>query len=702
LKNLKTYFILLTAILIALLYFIASLYRTSSNEFNLKLSEIPDRDFIAPFDFDVHKDLKKLQSEQEEAAKDVKPVYMVSENLKFNSQKNLDYIFQHFNNEESFEKIKANFLNKDYDFSDDCIKYLMDTPKRQIVYEFLSNEISAILDIGIYPDALYLNDPIKIEKFGRITPYRLKSRYSLQEAKNKLLETLSKKRDNPIEAKIVSKMSDYVLIPNIIINEDMTKLEREKAREKIPTIMGKVQKNEVIVEQGHKVTSIELLKLQSLMKATQNYSATKNKYQMIQSIFGVFIFSLVLLVLFNFILTALFHEKYSTTSRLLVILGSFLLTIIFTIAVHNVLQVSSLLIPFSFAVLLVAVIFNVHIGIIFNFFSLFFVSLFLNWSFVNPLILSLGTLGGILALKKIKNNQEYYPQAFYLIASFFVIISLISLIKLDSFSIYSRHLIWGIGSCILSIVGFILFSPIIEHKLNMATKQILLELLDFDNPLMQKVAKIAPGTYHHSIIVGNLAESAAEAIGANHLLARVGSYYHDIGKIENPQFFIENGTDNENPHDKMIASESAHVIKKHINDGIALAKKINLPEAILQFIRQHHGTSLIRYFYNKAIESNLKINETDFQYSGPKPQTKETAIVMIADIVESTTKSLDVINEEIIKEVLEKTVKNLMDEKQLDEAPITLREINIVKSQMMPILLGVYRKRLEYPEPNTD
>jgi putative nucleotidyltransferase with HDIG domain len=349
-------------------------------------------------------------------------------------------------------------------------------------------------------------------------------------------------------------------------------------------------------------------------------------------------------------------------------------------------------------VLLIALIFNPHIGILYNFINLIFVSLFLNWSFINPAILSIAAFGGIIALKRMKKRQEYYPLTLYLLLSYFIVITAVSLIRFENFSIYLWHLLWGIISSVTAIVGLILIVPLVERKLNMATKQILLELLDFDNPLLQRMSKITPGTYHHSLIVGNLAESAAEAVGANHLLARVGSYYHDIGKIENPQFFIENNPNSTELHDKMMANESALLIKQHINDGLSLAKKYNLPKPIIEIIKQHHGTGQIRYFYMKAQETNLDIDEEQFYYNGPKPRSKEAAIVMIADIVESTTKSMEDFSETVIKKILDDTVFKLVNDGQLDETPLTLKELDIIKTYMLPIITGVYRKRLEYPE----
>jgi putative nucleotidyltransferase with HDIG domain len=661
----------------------------------MKLGEISEKDIIAPFDFYVYKSDENLHAEQETAAAKVQPIYKVSENLKFNAQKNLDFVMQHFalSNNKDTESIRNKLLQNGYDVSSENVSYLLDDSRRLKIYNFLTEELTKIFNIGIYPDN-YAYQEIKIAKINRITDYELKRLYSLEEAKNKLISKLSSER----EKKAVKELADIILIENIVVDNEMTSLEKQKAKENVPLTVGKIQKNEKIIGKNQKVTSIELLKLNSLVKTQKDQQSSKSNFELLMSSLGVFLLSMLVLSFFFYVLQLFFPENFSSLSRLIIIMGSVLFSIILTIIVNQIFKIPSLVIPFSFSVLLIALIFNPHIGILYNFINLIFVSLFLNWSFINPAILSIAAFGGIIALKRMKKRQEYYPLTLYLLLSYFIVITAVSLIRFESISIYLWHLLWGIISSVTSVVGLILIVPIVERKLNMATKQILLELLDFDNPLLQRMSKITPGTYHHSLIVGNLAESAAEAVGANHLLARVGSYYHDIGKIENPQFFIENNPNSTELHDKMMANESALLIKQHITDGLSLAKKYNLPKPIIEIIQQHHGTSQIRYFYTKAQETNLDIDEEHFYYNGPKPRSKEAAIVMIADIVESTTKSLDDFSETVIKKILNDTVLKLVNDGQLDEAPLTLKELDIIKTYMLPIIMGVYRKRLEYPE----
>ncbi len=691
----KFLLIIITAVIIAFLHFLVNPYRFYSYDYDLKLGEIAEKDIIAPFDFNVYKNQETLRAEQEAAAAKVQPIYKVSENLKFNAQKNLDFIFQHFSLSTITDstEIRDKLQQNGYELSSESIQNLLNEERRFRIYSFLTEELSKIFHIGIYPDN-YRYQKIKIAKVNRIIEYELKQLYSLVEAKNKLVA----KTSSPIDKKIVREIADIILIENIVIDNEMTELEKQKAREKVPVTLGRVQKNEEIIRKNQKVTSTELLKLQSMIRAQKDQHTTKNTSQLLVSSLGVFFLSLLILFTFYYILQLFFSKNFSSTSRLIVLLGSLTLSVIFTIIVNSYLQIPSLIIPYSFSVLLIAIIFSPHVGITFNFVNLIFVSLFLNWSVVNPVILCLSTLAGIIALKNMKKRLEYYPLTLYLILGFLLIVTSISLIRHEVFEIFLWQMVYAAISVITSMVLLFLLAPIVERKLNMATKQILLELLDFDNPLLKKMSMLIPGTYHHSLIVGNLAESAAEAIGANHLLARVGSYYHDIGKLENPQFFVENNPNSEELHDKMMANESSNLIKNHIANGIALAKRSKLPKPVIEVLQQHHGTTKIRYFYDKAMKSNLDIEPHQFHYDGPKPQTKEAAIVMIADIVESTTKSLTDFSEDAINEVLDKTVKNLILEGQLNEAPLTMKELDVIKKYMLPILMGVYRKRLEYPE----
>jgi len=231
----------------------------------------------------------------------------------------------------------------------------------------------------------------------------------------------------------------------------------------------------------------------------------------------------------------------------------------------------------------------------------------------------------------------------------------------------------------------------------------LLELANLNQPLFQKMIIEAPGTYHHSIIVSSLVEAAAEAIGANALLAKVSAYYHDIGKLNKPLYFIENQTGSENKHDKLSPKMSSLIIVSHVKDGCEIAAKAKLGRPIINIIRQHHGTSLVSYFYDKAKkdkdESMRSLSETDFRYPGPKPQTKEAGLVMLGDVVEASSRTLTNPTPARIRSLVRERIEAVYMDGQLDECELTLSNLNTIAETFTKILTGIFHHRVDYPEP---
>jgi putative nucleotidyltransferase with HDIG domain len=240
--------------------------------------------------------------------------------------------------------------------------------------------------------------------------------------------------------------------------------------------------------------------------------------------------------------------------------------------------------------------------------------------------------------------------------------------------------------------------PLLENLFGRTTNIKLLELADFTQPLLKRLMIEAPGTYHHSLIMASLAEQAAEAIGANALLARVGAYYHDIGKLSNPDYFIENQQAIANPHDPLTPTMSSLVVISHVKEGVALAQASHLDRVILDFIEQHHGTSLIHYFYHRALEQSTEIEPESFRYPGPKPQSKVAAILMLSDAVEAASRTIDEPSPGRIRDMVEKIINNKFIDGQFTECPITLHDLSTIAESMMTTLSGIYHARVEYQQ----
>jgi putative nucleotidyltransferase with HDIG domain len=393
------------------------------------------------------------------------------------------------------------------------------------------------------------------------------------------------------------------------------------------------------------------------------------------------------------------EEKKSVTDFLPVNLG-FVLVTIFAILTNHVFSLNNLLIPFALTAIAAAILVSVDYGILYSVCSMLIISPFINWESYPPVILLLSAISTLVLIKRQKAHHEYLSIWFYLVITVVSANLALSLYKSDPLNIVFRNIGFSVVSAAISIMGIIMIVPYYEKKWNRATKQTLLELLDFNHPLLKKLATSAVGTYHHSLIVGNLAERAAEAIGANPLLARVGSYYHDIGKIINTEIFTENNEESSEIHDGMTPDKSASLIKNHVLEGVTMARKYKIPQPVIDIITQHHGNSTIRYFHDQAEKMKLPSEGDTYQYPGPRPQSKEAALVMIADIVESTTKAKTIKDEKDIVKIIDDTISRLIREGQFDEAPITMKDLAVVKESMMPVLGSIYRKRLDYPDDN--
>jgi putative nucleotidyltransferase with HDIG domain len=239
-----------------------------------------------------------------------------------------------------------------------------------------------------------------------------------------------------------------------------------------------------------------------------------------------------------------------------------------------------------------------------------------------------------------------------------------------------------------------------EKLFDFTTDLTLLELGNLNLPLFKEMAIEAPGTYHHSIVVGSLAEAAARSIGADPILARVGSYYHDIGKLKKPEYYIENQIGVKNPHDTLKPQMSALIIISHVKDGVEMGKKMKLPKKLIDIIEQHHGTTAIELFYQKALAENPDVSEDTFRYPGPTPKNKESAVIMLADTVEASARSEKTITVTKLQKILKDSIEKKFNDGQLDDCPINRHDLELIKTSFLSILTGVFHPRIEYDIPS--
>ncbi|NLN47749.1 MAG: HDIG domain-containing protein [Clostridiales bacterium] len=495
----------------------------------------------------------------------------------------------------------------------------------------------------------------------------------------------SKNRLNQIGERITND----IIKPNLFYDEEETNKKRIEARNNIEDIL--IKKGTRIISKGQVVNSqqIELLKSYGLIKDHEG-----RDWKILVS-YSVLIF-LPLAVLYLYLRT--FCPKVWTNNSMLLLLSiNMLITLLITVGTSTI---SVYMIPIPACALIVSILADPRAAIVTNLFmSLIagFVTDF-NMTIVITLIFS-GIAGSIIVSKTHHRSVVIYAG---------LTISLMNMISIAGFGmignvqpkvlIYdmSYGIIGGIFTSILTI-GLL---PFFESVFDIITPIKLLELSNPNHSLLRRLLIEAPGTYYHSILVGNLSEAAADDIGANALLCRVSSYYHDIGKLKRPYFFKENQLTKENPHDKISPNLSAMIITSHVQDGLEIAKKYKLPSKVMDIIAQHHGNTLVAYFYHKAINTlgeNL-VTEEKFRYSFPKPQTKEAAIVMLADSVEAYVRSLT----EPTRDEMEKGVRRIIQDKikdnQLNQCDLSLKDIEEVIKSFLKVLEGIFHDRIEYPE----
>jgi cyclic-di-AMP phosphodiesterase PgpH len=315
-----------------------------------------------------------------------------------------------------------------------------------------------------------------------------------------------------------------------------------------------------------------------------------------------------------------------------------------------------------------------------------------------PFILLVGGVAAAFSVRVIRRRDQAYYSILVTAAAY--VMAEIAIGLTDGWP--ARQIWWGVGfgivNAIVSVALALMLLPTLEELTGVDTYLKLLEWSDLNRPLMQRLSVEAPGTFAHSMRLANLAEAACNAIGANGLLSRVGAYYHDIGKLKKPEYFVENQPRGRNPHDKLKPATSAAIIRNHVREGLELAAENNLPAAIRSFITEHHGTAPITYFLEKAKERDgSPTNPADFAYPGPIPQTAETAICMLGDGIEASAHVLHDPTPAKIRDVIDHIVRQRIDQGQLRDAPLTLKQLETIKEQFARVLVGMYHHRIDYP-----
>jgi putative nucleotidyltransferase with HDIG domain len=411
---------------------------------------------------------------------------------------------------------------------------------------------------------------------------------------------------------------------------------------------------------------------------------------------------LTALVLFIFVLYLPANRPliFADNKKLLLLTILIVIQIAIGAIVVNTLGWSSYLIPTTISSMLLGILFDAGMGFI----STVIIGLLLGgitgfeYSFI-LLTIFVGIVS-IYSVTHIRTRNHIFRAILHIVLAYSIAVIAFGFLRYETFEEMGQVLLYYIlPNAILSPFITYMTLGLFERAFDITTDITLLELSDLNHPLLKELAVKAPGTFHHSIVVGNLAESAAKVIGANSLLARVGSYYHDVGKMEKPEYFVENEQGGKNKHEALAPNMSAIILSSHVKAGLEMAEAYNLPKLIRDFIPEHHGRNLMSFFYNKAKQQKEKndINIDDYRYPGPSPQSKETAIVMLADTVEAATKTLKNPTASRLRKMVEELIEKRFLEGELDRSDLTMRDLKGIIDGFMSVLSGIYHKRIEYP-----
>jgi len=490
------------------------------------------------------------------------------------------------------------------------------------------------------------------------------------------------------------------LKPNLFPDPEATMKAKEEASRNEGPVLITIRKDQIIVREGEVVTADQMEIIRAL-----GYQRTALPSLTMAGVALFLLLGLVLTIIYMKFYRREIYEKENsmTLLALLVFFTLFLTKLIISLNISPKPEVAELvnyLVPLSMGSMLIAILLDSKVAIFVTVILSFCVGILTDYQLPYAIVAFVGGTVGIYSVSRFSQRLDWVRAGLFVSVANLICVSALSLMHNVNWTIFFI-------SCLLVIVNG-LFStilaygslPFLESGFKVTTSVRLLELSNPGQPLLKRLLLEAPGTYHHSILVGNLGEAAAEAIGADALLVRVGSYYHDIGKLKRPYFFIENQLGGENPHEKLAPALSTLIITSHVKDGLELARQYGLPQVIMDLIAQHHGTSLVTYFYHKALEMGNadNIKESDFRYDAAKPQSKEAAIIMLADNVEAAVRSMTSPSPGKIENMVRRIVKERLQDGQLDESDLTFKDVDKIAGAFCRVLWGIFHNRIEYPE----
>jgi len=688
--------------------------------------EIASSNVVAPSDMTIE-DTETTESRKQEAAGSVLPVFTLDENVILNTEEKIRTLFNSGRDmiQKGATSARIEILRKEYtekygmDISPGTIGSLVQEGFSAQLEENLITLIRKYSNIGIITSRNLFSHNEQERGFTLITSTgqektaQTSDILETDECKQALSEEVSEMDISSRRKSLLRSLSTLFIRENITYNPIETELRKVNARSNVETVFYSIKKGKVLLRKGDEAKKDIIKQIEII---NRNLS---NKPSWLTNFLGSFILFGILFLALKFYFTSRKNKEGSLNKYIMTGVLALLSLVLYKVSIFLVQLISqnsnitllensqslNYALPFQLGSILFTYLLGIHMGVIFTLFNSIMVGHLFKANFYLMLFTALGGVAAVFGTKHYgKSMISAFKAGVFLVAPINLMTIVIFHLLRESIgpvSVFSSEIIMGIMGGAMSGAFAFLFIPLFENTFSILTQSKLNELTNSDLPIFRKMAMEAPGSYHHSLIVASLSENAAEEIKINPLLVKAGAMYHDIGKIKRPEYFIENRTRKSNRHEDLKPSMSSLVIINHVKEGVEKATLLKLPKKIKEIIAQHHGDSLMRYFYEKAKEEYdpemYKVGEESYRYAGPKPKSKEAGLVMLADSVEAASRSLEKPTQGNLKRLINEIFNNYLLDGQLDNSNLSLKELKIIASSFISTLDTVFHPRIEYP-----
>jgi putative nucleotidyltransferase with HDIG domain len=658
------------------------------------------RSVIAPFGFQVRKTTEEIAREGETRALTAQPVYRFSPTAYDSALAAARAYFADLEraSAEGPDAVRSAATLR-VNLGPEGIDYLSDPARRRKLQEVVTHFLAEALSRGVADAGVMRGEASPRVTLRRGETEQIVPRDSIRTFADLMdeAEAAGIVIDNVEGQRALRRLVGAFYHPTVVLDVPLTTARREQLRGSVNPVRYSVRPGDVITMAGEPVTEEARVKLAALYEELHK-RGTQDFW--VRGAVGALLYSIIVLGAFWLLILYYREEIYRETRQMAFFGGLFSLVVLITAGITSLFPGRPELVPIPFAAILVTLLYNGRIGV----FAALTLAVLLDgqWQLRESDVLFFGLLGGVagaIGIRVVRRRHHLYLTIVVVAVAGALASITIGLLKGWSGITLVASAFLGVLMAPASASLAMIVMPLGESATRITTDLTLLELSDLGRPLLRRLALEAPGTWAHSLAMANLCESACNIIGANGLLARVGCYYHDIGKLASPGFFVENQAGGPNPHDDLSPVDSARIIRNHVLDGIALAEAAGLPPIVKAFIPEHHGTTEITYFLNRARlrDQQGRVNVADYTYPGPRPQSAETAVAMLADSAEAVVRVLEDRTPDRVREAIEHLVQQKLASGQLDDAPLTLRDLDRIKREFARVMSGTYHKRIGYP-----